>query len=445
MGNSIHSLKYTELDFNEKRIVFYNDMLLKDNLIDKEAMKNISSNDNILQPIIEIDNNSFSIQFTIDQSVSLREYCDIYNISMTDFYKILYSISVQLKNAEKNSLIRTNFIFKSLDLVFLKHSLEHLNFIYIPITTIQRECSIQEELHFFAKDLYRYVSDKNSLAYNALVKILTNNPFTIESLLDFLLICLGNPDRFSEKEQQPFHEYAQKKAVEIDQDYAQPQLKPLKGKKKGSLKNTLLILGCLLLSISIASNFLDLPINTIYVSIPSSILAGILIVTAFNIKPNKPVIIDLEPSLVIEETVVQKTNSAIKSEQSSTNTKPQFIYKPVSSDATQLLGSFSKNDFSKKAFLLDELGETYPLTEDETVIGRNKEFADIIIDKIGVSRIHCKIKRINNEYFIEDLNSKNKTYLNGKQLQPHTLEKLEDNSSIKIATFIINFKIGEHK
>lgn len=330
-----------------------------------------------------------------------------------------------------------------MDLVYLKHSLEHLKFIYIPITTIQRECSIQEELHLFAKDLYCYVSNKNSLAYNALAKILTNNPFTIESLLDFLLICLGNPDRFSVKEHQSFHEFAQIKAIEID--HAQPQLnKKLKVKKKGSLKKTLLLIGSLLLSISIASNFVDLPINSLYISIPSSIIAGILFVTAFNTKPTKPIIIDLEPSLVIEEIVVQKTNSAIKSEQSSANTKPQFIYKPLSSDSTQLLGRFNKHDFEKKAFLLDELGKTYPLTGDETVVGSNKEYADIIIDKIGVSRIHCKISRINNEYFIEDLNSKNKTYLNGKQIQPHTFEKLENNSSIKIATFIINFKIGEH-
>jgi len=49
-------------------------------------------------------------------------------------------------------------------------------------------------------------------------------------------------------------------------------------------------------------------------------------------------------------------------------------------------------------------------------IGRAKE-NDIVLDNIKVSRKHAKLEKVGNEWFIEDLNSANKTYVNSKPIK----------------------------
>ncbi|MBR2765381.1 MAG: FHA domain-containing protein [Blautia sp.] len=63
-----------------------------------------------------------------------------------------------------------------------------------------------------------------------------------------------------------------------------------------------------------------------------------------------------------------------------------------------------------------ELATIY-LSEELTVIGKLKGAADAVIDLPTVSRVHAKIRRRNDEYFLTDLNSRNGTSVNGKILQ----------------------------
>ncbi|HSI70851.1 MAG TPA: FHA domain-containing protein [Gillisia sp.] len=65
---------------------------------------------------------------------------------------------------------------------------------------------------------------------------------------------------------------------------------------------------------------------------------------------------------------------------------------------------------------------------------------DIPIDDPTVSRRHAKITYENNQYFIEDLGSKNKTYLNGNEVRRKT--KLEDSDIVTISFYTINLLEG---
>lgn len=58
--------------------------------------------------------------------------------------------------------------------------------------------------------------------------------------------------------------------------------------------------------------------------------------------------------------------------------------------------------------------ETVNLNEFPLLIGRHKE-NDLVYDDQQLSRRHCVIKREENQLFIEDLDSKNGTYVNGKE------------------------------
>jgi hypothetical protein len=72
-------------------------------------------------------------------------------------------------------------------------------------------------------------------------------------------------------------------------------------------------------------------------------------------------------------------------------------------------------------FKLETDDGTRPLTQGQNVIGRTDE-ADICVDKTEVSRCHAMITVQGTSAVIEDLGSKNGTYVNGRQIDgPTTL------------------------
>ena len=68
------------------------------------------------------------------------------------------------------------------------------------------------------------------------------------------------------------------------------------------------------------------------------------------------------------------------------------------------------------------------IDQDEIIIGRDSG-NDIQIDNVAVSREHAKIIRGPNYYLIEDLNSTNGTFVNGKKISKKFLKE-DDEISI---------------
>src|SRR5262245_49255663 len=76
-------------------------------------------------------------------------------------------------------------------------------------------------------------------------------------------------------------------------------------------------------------------------------------------------------------------------------------------------------------------GTLIDLTNDLTVIGRLPE-CDIVLAPIGVSRRHAEIHKVGPSYFLVDLGSRNKTLLNGTELQGGVQHLLKANDRISI-------------
>ena len=72
-------------------------------------------------------------------------------------------------------------------------------------------------------------------------------------------------------------------------------------------------------------------------------------------------------------------------------------------------------------------------------IGRDN--ADFIISKGTVSRPHITVSSRNGSYYVMDENSKNHTYLNGKQLAPYTEAELKDGDELRLANENMTFHI----
>lgn len=58
----------------------------------------------------------------------------------------------------------------------------------------------------------------------------------------------------------------------------------------------------------------------------------------------------------------------------------------------------------------------WPIEDDEMILGRD-DIADIVLPERQISRQHIRIFKQDQQFFIEDLNSKNGTWINGQRIQ----------------------------
>jgi pSer/pThr/pTyr-binding forkhead associated (FHA) protein len=75
------------------------------------------------------------------------------------------------------------------------------------------------------------------------------------------------------------------------------------------------------------------------------------------------------------------------------------------------------------------------LTKDRTTLGR-RPYNDIVIDNLAVSGEHAVLQLTGNEVFLEDLNSTNGTYVNGKAVKK---QLLQNNDTVEIGKYKIKF------
>lgn len=81
----------------------------------------------------------------------------------------------------------------------------------------------------------------------------------------------------------------------------------------------------------------------------------------------------------------------------------------------------------------------YELKNESCVIGKNED-ADLLLDDVGISRMHARIYLKDNEYYLEDLNSTNGTYKNGLKLKPYEQKKLSKGDEIRLASRKLVFR-----
>lgn len=86
-----------------------------------------------------------------------------------------------------------------------------------------------------------------------------------------------------------------------------------------------------------------------------------------------------------------------------------------------------------------DTNERYELREGETILGKSKERAQILLAEPTVSRIHAMITKQGDVCCIQDLNSKNGTYINGERLsiRSNYVLKAEDEIAIADVRFVL--------
>lgn len=79
------------------------------------------------------------------------------------------------------------------------------------------------------------------------------------------------------------------------------------------------------------------------------------------------------------------------------------------------------------------------ITKDKTTLGR-RPYNDIVIDNLAVSGEHAVLQMTGSEVFIEDLNSTNGTYINGKAVKK---QLLSHNDTVEIGKYKIKYLVED--
>lgn len=90
--------------------------------------------------------------------------------------------------------------------------------------------------------------------------------------------------------------------------------------------------------------------------------------------------------------------------------------------------------------VMSETGQIlHVITEEAVVIGKKEDEVDLFLNDEGISRMHARIFKQGEEYYVEDLNSTNGTFKNGLRLKPYERRKLAKGDEIKLAARKIIF------
>jgi pSer/pThr/pTyr-binding forkhead associated (FHA) protein len=102
--------------------------------------------------------------------------------------------------------------------------------------------------------------------------------------------------------------------------------------------------------------------------------------------------------------------------------------------------SYKRSSMGKLVVSLDGVViKEVQVTKDKTTLGR-RPYNDIVIDNLAVSGEHAVLQMVGSDVFIEDLNSTNGTYINGKAVKK---QLLSHNDTVEIGKYKIKYLVED--
>ncbi len=102
-------------------------------------------------------------------------------------------------------------------------------------------------------------------------------------------------------------------------------------------------------------------------------------------------------------------------------------------DKTEIINNQDKTQIVRSSFLILSTSKFSIKIESEAIIGRHYEGAEYLRDYPTVSRKHARVFFMNGDWYIEDLESTNGTFLNGRRITPIQPYKLSKGDKIKLS------------
>ena len=122
---------------------------------------------------------------------------------------------------------------------------------------------------------------------------------------------------------------------------------------------------------------------------------------------------------------------------------PDFLHKEVNEDAAgeETVVLYRNPEYEYPVLVCEEPGQAPPivLNREMLIIGKVDGVSDVLLNRVSVSRVHAKICKKDNEYWISDLNSKNGTFINGKKLEKEEEYPLQSEDQVVFADVCYRF------
>ena len=103
---------------------------------------------------------------------------------------------------------------------------------------------------------------------------------------------------------------------------------------------------------------------------------------------------------------------------------------------------YIEEDGEKKTYrLFDTAGKVLcTINKTPVMIGKKSGETDCTLENDGVSRLHARITKEKEFFYLEDMNSTNGTFKNGEQLQPYEKCRLQEGDEIRLGKTVIIFR-----
>lgn len=146
----------------------------------------------------------------------------------------------------------------------------------------------------------------------------------------------------------------------------------------------------------------------------------------------KGLLVKLKGIFGSKKEVKVRNNPEIKVENNNQVVNKDIVEKEIKQEVNKSINGFF-------TMTIDNKLENIYIDKDIFLIGRMPDAVDYIINSNAIGRVHARIEKIEDDYYITDLNSKNGSYINGSRLIGNEKYKLSNGNEIKLANITICF------
>lgn len=429
-------IKFNYENRNNKSYLIYE--IEKPEKIDRFEQSMMASNkiDGLLEFIYSNIDDKYYFKYDITSKISLKMYLDRCN-DEEKLIKIFINIFKLFIETEDFMLLKEH-LFLHDDYVFIDVSSLQLYFICLPIENTFSENEIDPRIIklFINKLLNKLIIDRfeNKPLASLLKEFLAKEEFlNIEETIKVLKNML------QDKKNKAVVSASKSEHLEDKSDFKKIELENADNFKERKIRK-------------INQDNFDFLIpgqekNTYKVKIKKEEKKKINIKEIFNLSSfvdNKKEYSKKENKKNNNEAIIENKNDKTSdhAEEISYN-KTVIIKNSADNGKTVLLNALNSGLYPSMPYLIRKKNsEKINISSNLYRIGKDIDYVDYVIqDNPTISRAHADIIKINNDYYLQDNNSKNHSYINEIMLSDGQAAKLEHNSEVRLSDELFIFKL----
>lgn len=440
--------------------------------IDEEKVDIInSSKANLLRVEVENRKEKIDVLYDITNKITLEEYLKDKILKVNEFSNVLLEVLRELKKIETTKL--KGFSFLDSKSVYVDIYSGDPYFICLPIKT-PRKLQLSDEFSKFTKMLIidaARIDDRENFISKVL-NFLREKAFGIDEFEELLRKYsqdkAANMSKVEVEKEQPINiksfkkEPVVHKVLKQDQDdMINPRTEIIKcdAEKRDDKENS--YVKDIIKTRKIKIRRLNVKYGLIISAIQLAAAAGVFSVIFFFRDQGyliESIIISviLGIDLILALFLILNLSSKKRAYEAKVASKNTENIRSITAKNTNNIKMSKREIVSQMSYSTQIIEEEYPylvenkngivekiyINKDIFKIGRLDELVDYVSDNKAVGKMHAEIRKINSEYYIKDLNSKNGTYINNKRLESNELYKIKENDSIKFADSSYAFRLN---